>query len=40
VVRESFHKAPVSHDTRLFNQLQGMKAAIRDAFTPKPAAAQ
>jgi hypothetical protein len=24
-----FHKAPVSHDTRLFNQLQGMKAALR-----------
>jgi hypothetical protein len=31
----SFHKAPVSHDTMLFNQLQGMKAWIRDALTPK-----
>jgi hypothetical protein len=23
----------VSHDTRLFNQLQGMKAALRDVFS-------
>jgi hypothetical protein len=31
---KSFHKAPVSHDTTLFNQLSGMKALIRDAFAP------
>lgn len=28
---EHFHKAPVSHDTTLFNQLQAIRAAVRDA---------
>jgi len=26
-----FHAAPVSHDTALFNQLQGIKASVREA---------
>lgn len=34
---KSFHKAPISLDTVLLNQLHGMKAMIRDAFTPPEA---
>lgn len=30
---KNFHQAPVSHDVTLFNQLQGMKAAIRIAVS-------
>ncbi|MDP1908773.1 MAG: hypothetical protein Q8K85_10770, partial [Hyphomicrobium sp.] len=30
---EHFHKAPVSHDTALFNQLRGIKAAVLDAVS-------
>lgn len=29
-----FHKAPVSHDTELFNFLHSAKAGIRDTFSP------
>lgn len=28
-----FHQPPVSHDTALFNQLQALKAAVRDAVS-------